>query len=135
MVICHKTYLLLIVISNYATNIKDYKSQSQSWILMTLNHGLVVWGNHKQGCNVNSTIQSECILACLVTKEIVWMCQLLESISDNQSDNQSCIHLVHNPKFHCHTSTLMFNSISYENTMFYSLVKFNYIIIANELIN
>ncbi len=129
MVICHKTYLLLIVISNYATNIKDCKSQSQSWFLMTLNSGLVVWGNHKQGCNVNSTIQSKCILACLTTKEIVWMCHLLESISDNQS----CIHLVHNPKFNCHTSTLMSNSISFVYTMLIVLLDSTTLLLLTNL--
>jgi hypothetical protein len=131
--LCHKTYLLLVVISNYATNIKDCKSQSQSWFPMTLNHGLIVWGNHKQGCNVNSTIQSECILACLATKEIVWMCHLLESINDNQSDNQSCIHLVHNPNFHCHTSTLMFNSISFENSMLIGLLNSSMLLLLTNL--
>jgi hypothetical protein len=94
--------------TDFASDMDDRKSRS-GYMLM-LNNGPVLWDSQKQGCTAMSTTESEYIVACTATKQIVWMRRLLHELGCVQqqpttlsSNKQAAIRLVRNPEFHKQT--------------------------------
>lgn len=42
-----------------------------------MNGGAIVWRSIKQGCIADSTMEAEYVVACEVTKEVVWLMKFL----------------------------------------------------------
>lgn len=79
---------------------------ARSGYVLFLNNGPMSQGSHKQTCTFGSTTKVEYIASFVPTKEVVWMHCLLSCLGHSQlnpkpllSNNQSYIHLVHNPEF------------------------------------
>jgi hypothetical protein len=91
--------------ADYASDITDRKSRTGTLVL--LNDAPISWCSRKQACVATSTTEAEYIVANSITKDVIWLRQLLQNLRFSQphptglfSDNQSTIHLVHNPEFH-----------------------------------
>lgn len=84
--------------------------RSRSGYVFKLGSSLIAWSSQGQKCTAQSTTEAEYIVACMATKEAIWLRRLLQSIGYTQTDptplfgdNQSAIRLVKNPE--CHKRT------------------------------
>jgi hypothetical protein len=83
-----------------------FKKVSTSGYVFLLGGGAISWQSHKQAPVVFSSTKFEYIVVIIVIKESMWLQQLLKDTSFQQGanilyyNNQSCIALAKNPKFH-----------------------------------
>ncbi|KAA0035468.1 gag/pol protein [Cucumis melo var. makuwa] len=54
--------------------------KSTSGSVFTLNGGVMVWHNIKQGYIVCFTMEDECVVACEVVKKVVWLIKFLHDL-------------------------------------------------------
>ena len=86
--------------------------RSRSGYVFKLGSSLIAWSSQGQKCTTQSTTEAEYIVACMATKEAIWLRRLLQSIGYTQTDptplfgdNQSAIRLVKNPEYVQNTLT------------------------------
>ncbi|TYK18558.1 gag/pol protein [Cucumis melo var. makuwa] len=80
-------YVMLCTRSNICYAVDSRKSTLGS--VFTLNGGVVVSHNIKQGCIANSTMKVEYVAACEATKEVVWLREFLHDLEDVPNMNLS----------------------------------------------
>eukprot|EP00253_Pinus_taeda_P009423 PITA_09423 len=80
---------------------------STSFYLISLGSTTINWRSCKQYVHVDSTIEAKYVAETQATKEIIWLCKILEDLQKKQKDStpllinkSSAIQLAKNPKFH-----------------------------------
>ena len=86
--------LIPIGYTNSNFQIDKNSCKSTFGLVFTLGGEAIVWRSIKQSCIANSTIEAECVAACEVTKEAVWLRKFLtdlEVVSDmNKPHTKYC---------------------------------------------
>lgn len=70
--------------ANFAGDQND--RESQAWYVFTFGNLAIAWNNKKQVCTSLSTTKVKYILACAMTKDVVWLRWLMSNIKVPQSN-------------------------------------------------
>ncbi|TYK28745.1 gag/pol protein [Cucumis melo var. makuwa] len=83
--------LILIGYTDYDFQTDKDSRKSTSGSVFTLNGGVVIWCNIKQGCIADSTMEAENVAACKAAKEAVWLRKFLNDLEVVPNMNLSII--------------------------------------------
>jgi hypothetical protein len=115
----------------------DWKSHT-SYIIF-LNGGPVMWGSQKQSITTTSTTEAEYVAAWAATRQIIWLCDLLTEIgyppavaTTLNSNNQSCIRLIHSPEVHKRTKHVDIRYHATKDAQASEIINATYILSAQQ---